>query len=223
MSVFSARRVAASSIVFTLSVVPAIARGQASSSSPPPPAETPSASAAPPSASSAPALSAEERLPVIQWRERASGRTRGAYGPEPAIQPTTPPATSAAPAPATPPAPDLDFQPEVTPFAFADFSWAPASYAPSDSPLHYGPFTGELRLDVPYHYEFVNPVDNTVSGSSEVFRANEFQITQIGFGGDFYYKGVQIRLMTQFGMYSQTTPRNDPSTARASVEPRRCV
>lgn len=36
----------------------------------------------------------------------------------------------------------------------------------------------------------------------------------LGFGGDFYYKGVHARLMTQFGMYSQTTPRNDASSAR---------
>jgi hypothetical protein len=40
------------------------------------------------------------------------------------------------------------------------------------------------------------------------------QLTQLGVGGDFDFKGVQARLMTQFGMYSQTTPRNDASPAR---------
>ena len=102
------------------------------------------------------------------------------------------------------------------PFAFADFSWAPGNYGPSERPLSWGPFTGELRVDVAYHYSFYNniaatPADHTISGSSEVFRSNEFQLTQMGVGGDFSYKGVQARLMTQFGMYSTTTPRNDAS------------
>lgn len=100
------------------------------------------------------------------------------------------------------------------PFAFADFSWAPGNYGPSDHPLSWGPFTGELRLDTVYHYSFNHPKDNTISGSSEVFRHNEVQVTQIGFGGDFLYKNVQARLMTQFGMYSMTTPRNDASPGR---------
>ena len=100
------------------------------------------------------------------------------------------------------------------PFAFADFSWAPASYGSSDRPLAWGPFTGELRVDTVYHYSFANPKDNTISGSSEVFRHNELQLTHLGFGGDFSYKNVQARLMTQFGMYSQTTARNDASPGR---------
>ena len=53
------------------------------------------------------------------------------------------------------------------PFAFADFSWIPGNYASSERPLSWGPFTGELRLDTAYHYEFSNPVDDTISGSSE--------------------------------------------------------
>ena len=45
-------------------------------------------------------------------------------------------------------------------------------------------------MDDAYHYEFSNPKDNTISGSSEVFRHGEFQLTQIGFGGDLLYKNV---------------------------------
>jgi hypothetical protein len=100
------------------------------------------------------------------------------------------------------------------PFAFADFGWVPGNYGSSDRPLKWGPFTGELRVDTAYHHSFNNPKDNTISGSSEVFRHGEFQLTQLGIGGDFSYKNVQARLMTQFGMYSQTTPRNDASTGR---------
>jgi hypothetical protein len=105
-------------------------------------------------------------------------------------------------------------QREPVPFSYADFSWAPGNKAPSESPLKYGPFTGEIRIDTSYHYSFNRPSDDTISGSSEVFRHNELQVTQIGFGGDFFYKNVQARLMTQFGMYSSTTPRNDPSPGR---------
>lgn len=100
------------------------------------------------------------------------------------------------------------------PFAFADFSWAPGNYSPPESGLKTEHFTPELRLDTSYHYSFANPRDNTISGSSEVFRHNEFQATQIGVGGDFDYKNVGFRLMTQFGMYSTTTPRNDASSQK---------
>jgi hypothetical protein len=100
------------------------------------------------------------------------------------------------------------------PFAFADFSWLPGNAGASERPLTFGPFTGEVRVDAAYHYSFANPIDDTISGSSEVFRHGELQLTQIGFGGDVLYKNVIARLMTQFGMYSQTTPRNDASTGR---------
>lgn len=100
------------------------------------------------------------------------------------------------------------------PFAFADFSWVPGNYGSSERPLSFGPFTGELRVDTAYHWSFANPRDDTISGSSEVFRHGEFQVTQLGIGGDFSYKDVQARLMTQLGMYSQTTPRNDASPGR---------
>ena len=100
------------------------------------------------------------------------------------------------------------------PFAFADFSWIPGNYAPAESKLATKYFTPEVRLDAAYHYEFSNPTDHTISGSSEVFRAQEFQVTHIGLGGDFNYENVGFRLMTQFGMYSTTTPRNDASPSR---------
>jgi len=75
-------------------------------------------------------------------------------------------------------------------------------------------FTPEIRADVDYIYDFRHPKDDTISGSSEVFRANEVQLTQLGVGGDFHYDNVRARLMTQIGMYSQTTPRNDASPSR---------
>lgn len=112
------------------------------------------------------------------------------------------------------PEPDLYSPRGPTPFGFADFSWVPGNYGGPDKPLTWGPFSGEVRVDAVYHHSFANPVDNTLSGSSEVFRHGEVQVTQLGVGGDFYYRGAHARLMTQFGMYSQTTPRNDASPAR---------
>ena len=100
------------------------------------------------------------------------------------------------------------------PFAFADFTWLTGNARTTESPLDTPAFTPEIRVDVAFHYSFNRPADNTISGSSEVFRHDEVQLTQLGVGGDFHWKGVRARLMTQFGMYSQTTPRNDASPSR---------
>jgi len=100
------------------------------------------------------------------------------------------------------------------PFAFADFSWLPGNAGASERPLTVGPFTGEFRIDDVYHLDVPSPKDATISGSSEVFRSGENQLTQLGVGGDLLYKNVMGRLMTQFGMYSETTPRNDASPGR---------
>jgi hypothetical protein len=120
---------------------------------------------------------------------------------------TARPSAQAPPAAATQPKP-------AEPFAFADFTWLTGNPRTSDSPLNSKAFTGEVRVDVNYTYSFNRPADDTISGSSEVFRHGEVQLTQLGLGGDFHYEGVRGRVMTQFGMYSQTTPRNDASTAR---------
>jgi len=104
--------------------------------------------------------------------------------------------------------------PKAEPFAFADWTWLngnPRTKTPAfDSKF----FTPEIRADVDYIYDFRHPKDDTVSGSSEVFRTNEVQVTQLGVGGDFHLDNVRARLITQLGMYSQTTPRNDASPSR---------
>ncbi len=100
------------------------------------------------------------------------------------------------------------------PFAFADFTWLNGNPRIKEVPFDTKFFTPEIRADVDYTYDFRHPQDDTISGSSEVFRANEIQLTQLGVGGDFHYDNVRARLMTQFGMYSTTTPRNDASYSR---------
>ncbi|MBI5835768.1 MAG: hypothetical protein HZB25_00860 [Candidatus Eisenbacteria bacterium] len=131
-------------------------------------------------------------------------------------------AFASAPAAWSPPAPDRAAAPAAAtaaakpagPFAFADFPWMPGNMGASGRPLTVGPFTGELRVDDAYHFDFSRPADGTISGSSEVFRHGEFKLTQLGIGAALLYKNVTARLMTQFGMYSQTTPRNDASPGR---------
>ncbi len=100
------------------------------------------------------------------------------------------------------------------PFSFADFTWLNGNSRVKEVPFQNAFFTPEIRADIDYIYDFAHPQDDTIGGSSEVFRANEFQVTQLGVGGDFHYGNVLARVMTQFGMYSQTTPRNDASPAR---------
>jgi hypothetical protein len=103
---------------------------------------------------------------------------------------------------------------KAEPFAFADFTWLNGNARTKTPAFDSKFFTPEIRADVDYIYDFHHPKDDTISGSSEVFRSNEVQVTQLGVGGDFHYDHVRARLMTQFGMYSQTTPRNDASPSR---------
>jgi hypothetical protein len=103
---------------------------------------------------------------------------------------------------------------KAEPFAFADFTWLNGNARTKDTPYATSFFTPEIRADVDYVYDFAHPKDDTIGGSSEVFRSSEVQVTQLGVGGDFHYDNVRGRLLTQFGLYSQTTPRNDASPAR---------
>jgi hypothetical protein len=44
-------------------------------------------------------------------------------------------------------------------------------------------FTPEIRLDAHYIMDLNHPRDDTMGGSTEIFRSNELQIEQISFGG----------------------------------------
>ena len=97
------------------------------------------------------------------------------------------------------------------PFAFADFTWLNGSSRTTESPMDTKYFTPEFRADVSYIEDFHHPSDHTLVGSSESGRTGEVQLQQLGVGGDFHVGNVRGRLMTQFGMYSTMTPRNDGS------------
>ena len=99
----------------------------------------------------------------------------------------------------------------VEPFSDADWSWLNGNARTKDIYWDTKFFTPEIRADTDYVADFNHPADHTMGGSSELFRTFEVQLEQLGVGGDFHYDNVRARLMTQFGMYSATTPRNDPS------------
>jgi hypothetical protein len=103
---------------------------------------------------------------------------------------------------------------KIAPFSDWDWTWLNGAPRNKDTAFDSKFFTPEIRADITYNYDFNKPVDNSIGGSSEMFRANEIQLEQLGVGGDFHYDNVRARLMTQYGMYSATTPRNDPSPAK---------
>ena len=100
---------------------------------------------------------------------------------------------------------------KVEPFSDADWTWLNGNPRTKEIFWDTKFFTPEIRFDTNYVFDFNHPTDHSIGGSSELFRSQEVQLEQLGIGGDFHWNNVRGRLMTQFGMYSATTPRNDPS------------
>jgi hypothetical protein len=100
---------------------------------------------------------------------------------------------------------------KIEPFSDADWTWLNGNPRTKEIFWDTKFFTPEIRADVNYVADFNHPTDHTIGGSSELFRSYEVQLEQLGIGGDFHYDNVRARFMTQLGMYSVTTPRNDPS------------
>ena len=119
-----------------------------------------------------------------------------------------------APPPSAPESsPDLE-GPDKVPFGFADFTWLNGNSRETTNPLDTKYFTPQVMVDANMVYQNHQPSDHTLDGSCEVSRTNELQLQQLGVGGDLHVGHIRGRLMTQFGMYSQMTPRNDASTSR---------
>jgi hypothetical protein len=121
----------------------------------------------------------------------------------PSVQDAQPPAIPAAPA--------VDNE---TPFADYDWTWLNGSPRNHDVAYDSKFFTPEIRADITWNYDFNKPSDDSEGGSSELFRADEIQLEQLGLGGDFHFDNVRARFMTQFGEYSTATIRNDGSYAK---------
>ncbi len=101
------------------------------------------------------------------------------------------------------------------PAPFSDWDWTWLNGNPRTKQIFWDTpfFTPEIRADLNYNWQNHHPGDHSLGGSSETFREGEVQLEQFGVGGDFHWDNVRARFMTQFGMYSETTPRNDASPA----------
>jgi hypothetical protein len=159
-----------------------------------------------------------EQLEAALQRQSADAKADSA---PPAVASATPIAGNAfrppseaamSPAPALPE--KIERPPKAEPFAFADWTWLNGNPRTKEPAFDSKFFTPEIRADVAYHYDFNHPKDDTIGGSSEVFRSNEVSLTHLGIGGDFHYDHVRARVFTQLGLYSTATPRNDASYSR---------
>src|ERR1017187_3251190 len=168
----------------------------------------------------------KERIAVLEAALKA--RTAA----EPPSATAAPSAKAAEPAPAAPPAPPQpapappagpaipealqapDSTPGVdnfTPFAYGDFTWLNGTPRNKDTVLDPKFFTPEIRFDTHFMEDFNQPKDHTMGGSTESFRSGEVQLEQVSVGGDFHWQNVRGRILTMFGMFATTTPRNDAS------------
>ena len=100
------------------------------------------------------------------------------------------------------------------PFAYADWTWLNGNPRNKDVVWDSKFFTPEIRMDVHYIMDLNHPRDDTMGGSTEIFRSNEIQVEQISFGGNFHWQNVNARILTMNGMFGVTTPRNDASAGR---------
>jgi hypothetical protein len=97
-----------------------------------------------------------------------------------------------------------------------DWTWLNSNGHASDSPMSTKWFTPEFRADANYIIDYNHPKDDTMGGSTESFRSDEWQLEQLSVGGDFRIDNVRGRILTMDGMFAVTTPRNDPSVVRGS-------
>ena len=125
--------------------------------------------------------------------------------------PAAPAATTSEPATSAKNTVETAAPAKIDPFSDADWTWLNGNPRTKEVFWDSKFFTPEIRSDTVYVYDFNHPTDHSMGGSSELFRSQEVQLEQFGVGGDFHYDHVRARFMTQFGMYSATTPRNDPS------------
>jgi TolA-binding protein len=97
-----------------------------------------------------------------------------------------------------------------------DWTWLNSNGHASDSPWATKYFTPEFRADANYIIDYNHPKDDTMGGSTESFRSDEWQLEQVSIGGDIRIDNVRGRILTMDGLFATTTPRNDASVNRGS-------
>jgi len=131
----------------------------------------------------------------------------------PVGQAATPPPAVAAPA-----TPELGAQTTTLGEPFpGDWTWTNNNGHQTDSPMATKYFTPEFRSDANYTIDMNHPEDDTLGGSTETFRSDEWQLEQISLGGDIRIDNVRGRFLCLCGgLWSVTTTRNDPSVVRGT-------
>jgi len=196
----------------------AVHDGGTTSASEPSTSATPDPGISPAVAKQLAAMQAEIEELKAELKSRAAADALPAAAPPPAMK-------AADPAPATPTLEPVSQQaadtsakpaePEPTaPFAYADWTWLNGNARNKDAVWDSKFFTPEIRFDTNFVSSFNHPKDDSLGGSTEIFRSNEVQVEQISFGGDFHWQNVRGRVLTLGGMFGVTTPRNDASVGR---------
>ena len=121
---------------------------------------------------------------------------------------------AAAPAAATPEIP-AQTTTKGEPFP-GDWTWLNSNGHATDSPMSTKYFTPEFRADANYNIDNNHPKDDTLGGSTETFRSDEWQLEQVSIGGDIRIDNVRGRILFMNGLFSVTTPRNDASVNRGN-------
>ena len=174
-----------------------------------------SLNAAKPAADTSGPVPVEKEIEELKRRIEELEGERSAPAPAPPAPQTPAPAATPDPAPSIPealqapastPGPD-----NFTPFAYGDFTWLNGTPRNKDTVLDTKFFTPEVRFDTHFMEDFNQPQDHTMGGATESFRSGEFQVEQISVGGDFHWQNVRGRILTMFGLFATTTPRNDAS------------
>src|ERR1035438_3867830 len=145
--------------------------------------------------------SAETTDGTSNGSQAASGQSTPAAAPPPAAAPTPPEITA-------------EITTKSAPWAFADWTWTNDGGHNVDSPMSTKYFTPEIRFDANYILDYNHPEDDSMVGSTEMYRSDEFQLEQASFGGDFRIQNTRGRILTMNGLFSQATVRNDASYNR---------
>ena len=127
-------------------------------------------------------------------------------------------AVAAPPPVVTPPAPEIPAQTTTKGEPFpGDWTWLNNNGHQVDSPMATKYFTPEFRADANYTIDMNHPEDDTLGGSTETFRSDEWQLEQISVGGDIRIDNVRGRFLCLCGgLWAVTTTRNDGSVVRGS-------
>ena len=129
-----------------------------------------------------------------------------------AVEMQAAPAPPAAAAPA-PPEISAETTTKEAPFP-GDWTWLNSGGHNVDSPMATKYFTPEFRADANYTLDYNHPEDDSLGGSTETFRSDEWQLEQISAGGDIRIQNVRGRILTMDGLFATTTVRNDGSPNR---------